>query len=167
MDKSDPTAIHLHQYWGPSAIDIPNRFSLSWDYELPGLNSGHGLVGRITTGWTISGTTILQSGGPFTVVTYAPFLPLRNSSGQIIGFAPGSGDVSATGDNFAYPNVTSYRQATNRQGYLNGIFAADNFPNPPLGSQGNDKLNAFRNPGFAGTNAALSKDTAISERIKL
>ncbi|PYT26661.1 MAG: hypothetical protein DMG57_20815 [Acidobacteria bacterium] len=162
-----PTAIHLHQYWGPSAIDIPNRFSLSWDYELPGLNSGHGLVGRITTGWTISGTTILQSGGPFTVVTYAPFLPLRNSSGQIIGFAPGSGDFSATGDNFAYPNVTSYRQATNRQGYLNGIFAADNFPNPALGSQGNEKINAFRNPGFAGTNAALSKDTAISERIKL
>ncbi len=162
-----PTGTHLQQYWGPSAWDAPDRFSLSWNYQLPSLNNGHGLVGHVTTGYTISGTTILQAGQPLTVATYAPFLPLRDSKGQITGFAPGSGDFTASGDNFAYPNVTSYSQSTTRQGYLNGIFTTANFPNPALGSQGNEKINAFRNPGFAGSDVALSKDTTLTERLKL
>ena len=162
-----PTATNLHQYWGPSAWDVPNRFSLAWHYELPGVNGGRGFVGHATKGWTFSGTTILQSGTPFTVATHAPFLPLRNSSGKIIGFAPNSGDFAATGDNFAYPNVTSYRQPTDRQSYLRGVVTPSNFPDPALGSQGNEKINRFRNPGFAGTDAAISKDTAITERVGL
>lgn len=162
-----PTAINLRRYWGPSAWDAPNRFSLSWHYELPGANSGHGFVGRVTSGWGISGTTILQSGTPFTVATHAPFLPLRDSNGKIIGFAPNSGDFAATGDNFAYPNVTSYSQPTDRHSYLTGVMSATNFPNPELGSEGNEKINAFRNPGFAETDAAVSKDTAITERVAL
>ena len=124
-------------------------------------------MGRVTTGWIVSGTTILQSGTPFTVATHAPFLPLRDSSGQIIGFAPGSGDFAATGDNFAYPDVISYSQSTDRQSYLAGVFTRANFPNPSLGSQGDERINAFRNPGFAGTDAALSKDTAITEQLRL
>ena len=162
-----PTATNLRQYRGPSAWDTPDRFSLSWHYELPGLDGGRGLVGRVTTGWIVSGTTILQSGTPFTVATHAPFLPLRDSSGQIIGFAPGSGDFAATGDNFAYPDVISYSQSTDRQSYLAGVFTRANFPNPSLGSQGDERINAFRNPGFAGTDAALSKDTAITEQLRL
>jgi hypothetical protein len=162
-----PTQTNLHQYWGPSAWDVPDRFSLSWYYQLPGMNTSHSLVGRVTTGWNISGTTIVQSGVPLLVATHAPFLPLRNSSGEIIGFAPGSGDFTATGDNFAYPNVVSYSQPTSRKDYLSGIFAAANFPDPALGTQGNEKLNAFRNPGFAETDVALSKDTRLTERVGL
>ncbi len=162
-----PTQTNLHQYWGPSAWDTPNRFSLSGYYRLPGLNKGHGFIGRSTSGWGLSGTTVLESGYPFTVATYAPFLPERDSTGAIIGFAPGSGDFTATGDNFAYPNVTSYSQGTSRQAYLNGIFTQANFPDPDLGSQGNEKMNAFRNPGLAQTDAALSKNTTITERLAL
>src|SRR3989440_4649083 len=49
-----PTASNPHQYYGPSPWDAPNRFSLSFNYEIPGLNSGQGFVGRATGGWGLS-----------------------------------------------------------------------------------------------------------------
>ena len=101
-----PTYINPHQYYGPSIWDIPNRFSLVWNYEFPSPNNGLGLVGRVAGGWQLSGTTILQSGPPFTVSTNASFNPLVNAAGTFTGYAPGSGDYNADGDNFDFPDVT-------------------------------------------------------------
>jgi hypothetical protein len=102
------------------------------------------------------------------VLTTAPFLPLRNSGGQIVGYATGSGDFNADGDNYDYPDVTSYTTSSSRQKYLNGIFTTANFPAPTtLGAEGNEKVDRFRNPGFAETDAALAKDTAMTERLRL
>lgn len=53
-----PTFTNLHQYYGPSVSDAPNRFSLSLSYEIPGL------------------ITIFKSGYPFVVYTNAPFQPV-------------------------------------------------------------------------------------------
>jgi hypothetical protein len=121
----------------------------------------------VTGGWSITGTSLLQSGYPFTVSTNAPFLPFKNASGSIIGYAPGSGDFNADGDNYDYPNVASYTENTSRQAFLNGVFAANQFPNPTLGQEGNEKWGQFRNPRFAETDAALLKDTTIAENVKL
>lgn len=162
-----PTVANIAQYWGPSLWDIPDRVSLACSYQLPGFNNGHGSLGHFTNGWILSGITILQSGTPFTVLTTAPFLPLRNSSGQIIGYAPGSGDFNADGDNYDYPDVLSYKTTNTRQAYLSGVFSKANFPNPALGVEGDEKVNRFRNPGFAETDAALAKDTALTERVRL
>ncbi|MGA8596633.1 MAG: TonB-dependent receptor [Bryobacteraceae bacterium] len=162
-----PVATDPHQYWGPSVWDAPDRLSLAWTYELPGMNAGRGFMGRVTGGWQLSSTTILQSGYPFTVYTSAPFLPLRNASGAIIGFAPGSGDYNADGDNYDYPNVSSYKTSTSRQAYLNGLFTAADFGVPALGTEGNELFDRFRNPGFAQTDVGLLKNTAITERVKL
>ncbi len=162
-----PTATNPAQYYGPSVWDAPNRLSLGWNFTLPGLNQGHGFVGRVTGGWSISGTSILQSGYPFTVDTTAAFLPLKNASGTFIGYAPGSGDFNADGDNLDYPNVSSYTMAQTRQAYLNGVFTPGQFPNPTFGQEGNERWGQFRNPRFAETDAALLKDTAITERIQL
>jgi hypothetical protein len=162
-----PTATDIHQYWGPSSWDAPNRFSLSWSYQLPGLKGGSGLLRGVVGGWTLSGTTILQSGTPFTVYTGAAFSPLRNAAGQITGYAPGSGDYNADGDNFDYPNVSSYGMLSNRQGYLNGVFGNSSFNTPTLGLEGNEKVNRFRNAGFAEVDAALLKGIPIYERLKM
>jgi len=118
-------------------------------------------------GWTLSGTGILQSGTPFTVYTGAAFAPLRNGSGQIIGYAPGSGDFNADGVNYDFPNTGSYQTPSNRNSYLNGIFTASSFTVPNLGSGGNEGVNRFRNPGFAELDAALLKDIPLFERLKL
>src|SRR5205814_10408663 len=60
-----------------------------------------------------------------------------------------------------------YSHPADRQSDLNGLLTRTNLPNPPLGSHGNERTNAFRNTGFAGTDADLSKDTAITEKVRL
>ncbi|HEV2498536.1 MAG TPA: TonB-dependent receptor [Terriglobia bacterium] len=163
-----PTPDDPHQYYGPSNWDAPNRFSLAGTYELPGINQGRGLAGHITGGWMLSGTSIYQTGYPFTVANYAPFLPLKNSAGQIIGFAPGSGDYLANGDNFSYPNVASYTENTSRSAFLNGtIFSPGEFTTPALATNGNEKPGLFREPSFAETDLALVKNTKLGERVNL
>jgi Carboxypeptidase regulatory-like domain/TonB dependent receptor len=161
-----PTATNFDQYRGPSQWDAPNRLSLSWSYELPG-NSASGFMKEVVGGWTFSGTTILQSGTPFTVYTTAPFQALTDSSGRFIGFAPGSGDFNADGDNFDYPNVSSYSMPNSRRAYLNGVVNVANFPFPNFGTEGNEKVGRFRNQGFAEVNAALLKNVPITERLRV
>jgi hypothetical protein len=162
-------------YYGPSPWNVPNRFSLTLNYSLPGLNHGNGLVGHVTGGWGVSGTSIFQSGYPFTVVNTNPLLPLcavstncPSAANPITGLAPNSGDYIGDGDNRVYPNVTQYSEATSRAAFLNtGIFSAGQFTQPTLGTEGNEKQNLFREPNFAETDAAFYKNNRITEGINL
>ena len=76
------------------------------------IEPGPRTAGRLTGGWTVSGTTILQSGQPFTVNTTATFQPVRDSNGNITGLSAASGDYNADGDNNDYPNVANYNMGT-------------------------------------------------------
>jgi hypothetical protein len=160
-----PTYINPHQYYAPSIWDSPNRFSLAWNYEFPGYNQGKGFAGRVTGGWQLSGTTIVQNGNPITVATNAAFAPLKNSSGQFIGYAANSGDYNADGDNRDYPDVVSYSYKTSRQDYLHGIFTPANFAQPAFGTEGNERYSAFRAPSFQQWDAALLKNTSFFEAV--
>jgi hypothetical protein len=169
-----PSYINVHQWYGPSIWDAPNRFSLAWNYELPGYNEGKGLLGRVATGWQLSGTTILQSGNPINVYTSATFgpsvdpttkLPIKNAAGQFVGYAPGSGDYNADGDNSDFPDVKSYSYSHSHKDYLTGIFNSGNFATPTFGTEGNEKYNQFRAPGFQEWDGALLKNTPIREGI--
>ena len=160
-----PSYINPHQWYGPSNWDVPNRFSLAWNYQVPDINKGEGLLGRAGSGWVVSGTAILQSGNPFNVFTNAPFQPLTNAAGQYVGYAPGSGDYNADGDNYDFPNVASYRYATSRHAYLNGVFTPANFAQPAFGSEGNEAFNSFRQPNFEEWDAALLKNTTIRSGV--
>jgi hypothetical protein len=161
-----PTYINPHQYYGPSLWDIPSRFSLAWNYQFPDFNRALGLVGRAASGWQLSGTTIIQSGSPFTVSTNAAFAPLKDAAGNFTGYAPGSGDYNADGDNFDFPDVNSYHYSTARKSYLNGLFPAGTFTAPTtFGVEGNEAYNRFRQPGFNQWDTALLKNTAITERV--
>jgi hypothetical protein len=162
-----PVATNPYQYYGPSIWDAANRFSMTWSYTIPGLNQGHGLTGRLTGGWTASGTTILQSGQPFTVNTTAAFQPMRDANGRIIGLLPASGDYNADGYNNDYPDAANYNMGNSRHAYLTGVFPKSNFTQPALGTEGNERWGRFRNPGFAETDASLSKETLITERLRV
>jgi Carboxypeptidase regulatory-like domain len=159
-----PTALNPHQFYGPSPWDAPNRFSLSFNYELPGLHSGQGFVGKATGGWGISGTSIYQSGYPFSVFTSAAYNGAAYVSGADAAGA-GSGDYNADGDNRDFPNVTSYSQASSRSAFLTGVFSGSQFTVPDAGTNGNEKSNGFRNPGFVETDSTLYKNTHITERV--
>ncbi len=57
--------LNIHSNRGLSDFDRPQRFVVSYSYELP-FGSAHGL-GMLANGWTIQGTTTFQSGTPFTL----------------------------------------------------------------------------------------------------
>ncbi len=169
---SYPTS-DVNRYYGPSSYDVPNRFSLGTSYQVPGLNNVSGLTGRLTGGYTVSGIVALQSGQPFTVDTTAPFSSVQ-SSGGALRYTANSGDFNADGRNLDYPDVSSYSQPHDRSSYIRGLFptcsvAVQNncgpFSQPAFGQEGNEKVNQFRNPGFAQTDITLEKVTKIHEQI--
>jgi hypothetical protein len=146
-----PTAADPHQYYGPSPWDTPNRFSATFNYELPGLHNGDGAIGKVTGGWGIGGTSTYQTGYPFNVFTSASFT--------------GGGDYNADGDNNDFPNVGSYAQLTSHSAYTSGSILKSQFSAPTPGTEGNEKTGQFRNASFVQTNVNLYKNTHITERL--
>ena len=168
--------LNPQQYYGPSVTDAPNRFSLSFNYSLKGLNSGQGAIGHLTGGWGIGGTSIFQSGYPLTAVNNNGFVgvcqsgALTNGAGcsasdPVVGYAPGSGDYNGDGDNFDYPNAVSYSQSTNNKSWLIGAIPKSDFAVPTIGQEGNEKQAGFRGPNFYETDVNFYKDTHITERV--
>jgi hypothetical protein len=164
-----PTSNPISQYYGPSPFDAPNRLSMTETYFVPSLGRNNAFLNRLTGGWELSSSTILQSGNPFTVYTGAPFAPIFDAGGQVVGMQPTSGDYNADGHNYDFPNApsTGYQQPTGRQAYLNGLFPASAFGVPVMGTEGNEQTNRFRLPGFAVTNFGLTKSNRIKERVDL
>jgi Carboxypeptidase regulatory-like domain len=158
----------ISQYWQPSAFNAPNRFSFTGAYPIPVPKLENRALDVLARGWQISGTAIAQSGLPFTVYTSAPFQPQLDSEGNVIGLLPGSGDYNADGYNYDWPNVNrSYNTPSSRSAFLSGIFSPTDFSVPALGQEGNESPNRFRGPGFFDIDAALIKDTHLTERWNL
>jgi hypothetical protein len=171
-----PDPFNPRPYYAPSIFDVPNRFSLSWNYSLKGLDRGSGAVRRITGGWGLSGTTIFQSGYPFTARNTNGYDPIcantsstapacPSTANPAVGYAPGSGDYNADGNPLDYPDAISYHQLTDNSAWLTGAVPKSNFAVPAFGQEGNEKPMQFRGPNFFETNINLYKDTAITERV--
>ncbi|HEV2325442.1 MAG TPA: carboxypeptidase-like regulatory domain-containing protein [Terracidiphilus sp.] len=158
-----PSDINVHQWYGPSIWNAPNRFSLTWNYNVPNLGAGNAFAGRFLGGWAISGTAALQSGNPGNVYTNAPFKP----NATYTGYAAGSGDFNADGDNNDYPDVASYKQGTSKKAFLTGIFSAGQFAPPAtFGQEGNESYNRFVGPNFEEWDSSLLKNTKILESVQ-
>jgi hypothetical protein len=183
------SSYNFKQFYSPSPWDAPNRFSLGWSYDIPGWKNGNGFMRRLTSGFNLSGITILQSGNPFYVNAGNP-LSLVDTDGLTVtqsnyqselaaghfAFAPNSGNYSADGDNSNVPNVVSYKQKSDRKSYEytgtvdSGIITHNQFAQPTFsasGTEGNEKMNQFRNPGYADSDLTVKKTTAIAEHINL
>ncbi len=146
-----PTAIDPHQFYGPSPWDVPNRFSATLTYLLPRME-GHGVMGVLADGWGLSVVDVQQSGYPMTVLTRASFTA--------------GGDYNADGDNLDYPNVTSYDMNRSHEAYLNGVFSPGQFTAPAPGTNGNEKAQQFRQPGFSEVDLAAFKNTHLAGRLE-
>jgi len=176
LDYPNSAGLDPQQYYGPSIFNAPNRFSLSFNYSLRGLNGGRGAVGYATGGWGISGTSIFQSGYPLTAANSNGFLAVCSSgalsnvtgcsaSDPAVAFQAGSGDYNADGDNLAYPDATSYSQSHSNKAWLTGAIPSGDFAVPAFGSEGNEKSNAFSGPNFYETDINFYKDTHLTERV--
>lgn len=180
----------IEHFYSRSDWDVPNRFSLGYSYVLPGLGT-NGLVSRVTNGFTLAGTAILQQGQRFTVFTNQSLSPATvNAQGNVTSLNPGSGDFNGDGYNYDFPNIVSPSINRSRSAYLTGVFPASvtttssgasacggafgtqghpcgNFALPTLGQEGNELPNTFENPGFAQWDLDVKKVTAIREGVTI
>jgi hypothetical protein len=149
-----PTAINPHQFYGPSPWDVPHRLSLTFNYTFPTYTTGGTVMNRLASGWGASAIGIYQSGYPLTVFTDASFT--------------GGGDYNADGDNYDFPNVTSYDMRRSLDDYLtNGAFTPGQFTAPTLGTNGNQRPGQFRQPNFSETDVAFYKRTPLTDRFNV
>jgi hypothetical protein len=186
----DGVNYNVNQFYSPSTWNAPNRVSMGSSYDIPGLSRDGGFVKRLTTGFNLASTLILQSGNPFYVTSNNP-LSLVDTAGVTvtaanyaselaagnITYAPNSGNYSADGDNGSdVPNVVSDKQKTDRKSYEytgvvdSGIITHAQFAAPTFnvgGAEGNEKMNLFSNPGYADVDLTARKATAITERVSL
>ncbi len=180
----------LEHFYSRSDWDVPNRFSLGYSYVLPGLGT-NGFVSRLTNGFTLAGTAILQQGQRFTVYTNQSFQPATiDAQGQVTSLNPHSGDFNGDGNNNDFPSIVSPSIHRSRTDYLTGVFpssvatnasgaltcggafgtvgqACGNFALPTLGQEGNELPNTFQNPGFAQWDLDVKKVTTLREGVTL
>lgn len=61
--SNDP--LNVRQQYGPAAFNRPQRFVLTYNYDLP--YKGEGWHQKVLGGWSVSGVTTIQDGLPFSV----------------------------------------------------------------------------------------------------
>lgn len=133
---------------GRADFDIHQQFSANGTWMVPNSYS-NALERNILGGWQFGGLWILQTGLPFTVYTSAAFVPVYNSSGQVIGDS--GGDYNADGSNYDLPNVPSFGphlSGKHKKDFLNGLFTASQFPVPALGTEGDLGRNTYDQLGY-------------------
>jgi hypothetical protein len=142
---------------GRADYDMRQQFSADGTWTVP--NHFSNLMARnVIGGWQFAGTWILQSGLPFTVYNGAPFNPVFDKNGNVIGNT--GGDYNADGDNYDVPNAPTFGRhlsGMKKSNYLKGLFQASAFPAPALGSEGNLGRNTYDRPGYNNCNLAATK----------
>lgn len=162
-DVVDPR--QLKARWADAPFDVRHRFSASWVYRFPWRPFASNFLGRrLLSGWELASTAILQTGTPFSVYTSAPFLPIRDANGRIIGLQPNSGDYNADGFNYDFPNqVPNLPKIVDRKVYLSGQagYKLTDFPTPIPGTEGNAQRDYFRQQGIISVDASLIKNNRL------
>lgn len=162
---------------GRADFSLKQQFTADGTWITPA-NYGNGFARNALGGWVFSGVWVMQSGLPFTVYNSAPFKPVFDASGNVIGNT--GGDYNADGTNFDLPNAPAFGRRLSgmkKKDYLNGIFGATQaeavakFPSPTLGVEGDLGRNTYDQPGYNNLNFTFGKTFDLpfffSEKLKL
>ena len=134
-----------------SYFDARQRLVVSYVYQFPNM-SGHGLAGKVLSGWGSSGIITFQSGFPIPI-TSSDDLELMNSF-----FFSSAGEPD---------RVAALKRLDPRNGY-NLAFDPSAFQQPAqLGVIGNSPRTVCCGPGINNLDLSLMKDTRIQERFNL
>ena len=158
---------------GLSDFDRPQRFVVSYRYDLPFSKGASGAKGVLLGGWALSGITIFQSGAPFSVTDSAAgtaylgaglasaTLGAQLASGGSIGAGTTSGDIHSRLN--GYLNLTNFTTAPAADPV--GCLADPNFAcTTAFGDLGR---NIYRGPFQQNWDFSLIKNIKITERQSL
>jgi hypothetical protein len=140
----------LYEERGNSGFDIRHRLVINYAWELPfGKGKAYassGFLGRVLEGWQLSGITTLQTGHPYDL--------FGNRDSEHTGL---SARLDLVGD----PSLPAGHDKT--QTGVN----FDAFARAPFGRAGNVAKNRYYGPGYNNWDMVMSKNTQISEKLKL
>lgn len=170
---------NIRSSYGPSGVDMPNKFTVSYIYALAPLKH-FGFVGReVLGGWQVNGITTLRSGQPFNVTsgTDSNFDGTNNDRPNQIGNPrlPGGRSRAATAAQYlnkaAFVPVPVGTATGAGDTHFDSIYSPHSFNTDlsafktfPLYERVNlqfraEAFNAFNNVTLYGANAVLSSPT--------
>jgi hypothetical protein len=146
--------------WGKTEQNRDHRFVFSYVYELPNVANQKGIIGRLASGWSVSGVTVRQTGTPLSV--------LYTNSNNIYGITTDRASLAlgCTHDDL----VTSGRIQDRLNNYLNRACVAtprvigDDGRATDFGNLGSGVITG---PGQFNTDMSVRKDIPLgSDRNK-
>jgi len=166
---------NLREDRGRSVLDIRHKVALSWVYDLPRFRAGTDFTSVLANGWQWSGTYLVQSGQPISILSGVD----SNADGDTAGdrglLNPFGAGNTGTGVNFVCAGaggVTSIAPAG--ADCLGGSAAVAGYvaQNPSaryvqagMGSRPNLGRNSFDTPGMNIWNMSVAKNTKLTERF--
>jgi hypothetical protein len=129
--------------YGPASFSRPQRWIVSYVYELPWLKSSRGLTRVALTGWGVSGVTTFQSGQPLTI--------LDSNTNNIYGINGTSGDRAQIAPGCTYGQLVTPGSVTSN---ILGYFNKSCFTAPPI--IGSDHVGT----GFGNSGAGIVRGPA-------
>ncbi|HXX21356.1 MAG TPA: carboxypeptidase-like regulatory domain-containing protein [Candidatus Acidoferrum sp.] len=155
--------------YGRASFDRPQRFVVSYSYDLPFGKGATGVEGKLISGWNVSGITIAQGGDPLTFIS--------TNNGAAYGTSTTSYlDGVATAQycpGFNNSNILTSGSMVSR--VKNGYFNLDGFCNTaPVAygdatatGYGDTKVGAVLGPGQFNWDISILKTTNLTERVKM
>ena len=172
---------------GLSALHIPQKFTITWVYELPNIQTEHAFLRAVAHGWEWSGSYLAESGQPVTPLSDADanangdqagdrtiFNPNGiGNTGSIVDAVCNSGPGGATsvvapdasGAYFCNAGHTAIDDA-----HLVGYVAENpnaRFVQAQFGALATAARNTVTTPGINVWNMSIYKNTKINERFSL
>ncbi|MGA2236306.1 MAG: carboxypeptidase regulatory-like domain-containing protein [Terriglobales bacterium] len=154
---------NIGQFYASSSFDIKQRISFSGGWDLPFDRAWASGPKRLVKGWSLYPILSWRTGFPLTISSGLPATPSDPGTS-------GAGDGFLDGADFApgFNKITIMNPKTNGNYYFNPAafapIAPGYNPSDPYGTTSRD---FFRGPGRTNLDLALSKTTAITERVNV
>jgi hypothetical protein len=136
--------------YGPTGTDRRHVLAVNYSYSVPKAATGFKPLNAVINGWTLSGTTLFQTGAAV-------------SPGCSSTAAFPVNDPTLTGQAARCQEIADPRAFT-QDFYHNFNTAA--FSMAPVGSWGNTGLGIFRQPSWVNFDMALDKQIVVNEKLR-
>src|SRR6202158_3976714 len=160
---------------GLSALNIPQKFAMTWVYDLPNVRTDNRFLRGAAHGWEISGTYLAESGQPVTPLSGVDSNFNGDSAGDRTIFNPAGVGLTGTTVNAVCNNgadgATSIVTpkscpAANTVGYV-AVNPDARFVQAGVGAFANVGRNTVSSPGLNIWNMSLFKTNKLTERASL
>jgi len=162
---------------GRSALDLPQKFAITWVYDFPNIHSENRFVRGLAHNWEWSGTYLAQSGQPVTPLSNVDANANGDGAGDRTIINPAGVGLTGTtvqqvcndGAGGATRIITATSAACASSNVVGYVAANSNarFVQAGLGALANAGRNTVSTPGFNIWNMSLFKTMKFTERTSV